>query len=341
MNDYLLYALIAVAIISVALEIRIIFYNMYISKYFSSSKFNIQSELETDIKNNNSIYTVSVYNNNVNDARILAFGFIYKNEFINFFNAYLDSKNISKEEKLIISSRDFIRYDFGMVELENMIKAINKNNKKVGVIYGFVNDGSGNMTKVKAKIVRKNIKKHFADELKAEQIAAKKTRDAYRHIKAIRRAKIWEEFLAKLGLKKKAPAEPITDEMLVAEISRKEEAIKAREAFVAEKKEKELVEIKARRVKEEQEKQLKKEKEAAEIEAKKKALLDAKTITPEAKAEAEAIAEAEEVERIHAQQMETTKVEEKVDEKVVTAESLNNVIEEPVVNNGASDAEKK
>lgn len=335
MTDYLLYALIAVVIISVALEIRIIFYNMYISKYFSSSKFNIQSELETDIKSNKSIYTISVYNNNVNDARILAFGFIYKNEFINFFNAYLDSKKIEKEDKLIISSRDFIRYDFGMVELENMVKAINKNNQKVDVIYGFVNDGSGNITRVKAKVVRKNIKKHFADEIRAGKIAEKKTKDAYRHIESARRAKHWAEFLTKIGLKRKTPDEPITDEMIATEIVRKEDEVNARAAFVAEKKEKELAEIKARRIQTEQEAKLKKEKEEAELKAKKKELEEAKVLTAEEKIEAEAISEAETVEKIHAEQIAAQKPEENAapDDKISTYEAHNNNVEELNGNN--------
>lgn len=140
--------------VTIILLVRIIIYNHYFSKYFSNKKFQTKITYEIDIQNKKESFKVFIHNNNVNDARVIAFGLHYNNKTIDYFPAFLEEKEISHHQKFIVPSRDFIQYKIETKDLYHIICDSSKKPYKISKIYTYVNDSLGLITKSRAKEVQ-------------------------------------------------------------------------------------------------------------------------------------------------------------------------------------------
>lgn len=142
-------------IVALILLLRVLAYNHTFSKYFSNRKFNTKTVYELNIKEQKEVFKLFIHNNNINEVRVIAFGFHYNNKTIDYFPLYLEQQQILKTHKFIIPSRDFIEYQIEASDLYQIIKNGSSKPYKVSNIYTYVSDSMGIVTKTKAKQVRK------------------------------------------------------------------------------------------------------------------------------------------------------------------------------------------
>ena len=202
--------LIGVAVISViilGLLVYILILQMIVSGYFSSKKFAVKSKHKVEPLTGAEKFELMVFNNNVNEARILSFGFLYRSNSVDFFDTYITEAKLPKDAKIIIMSRDFIKLEIEAKLLQDLINSHNNGQVRVDMIHAYVTDVSGHIIKYPAREVRRIIDRHFKgiDDAKKAAIRAKKKEEA-----KMKR----DAFFAKLAPKKKpeAPAPAVQEE---------------------------------------------------------------------------------------------------------------------------------
>jgi hypothetical protein len=182
-----------------------------ISKYFSSQQFQVTSIYEIDPVSLKEHFTVGIFNNNINDSRVVSLGLTYKNRNIDYFHTYLTQENLGTNSKIVIPSRDSIRLRIDCTEIKRIIRDFNQGKAKVDNVNVYVIDSLGITTISKSKSIRKNLKKMIAKDILQEQadkkeeqqkLAAEKKRQRQEE-RLIRKQKRKEGF-ANLRLKLKA-----------------------------------------------------------------------------------------------------------------------------------------
>lgn len=154
--------LVAIAfLVLVVILIIILRYNVYMSKFFSNKKFRITSTYTLEPSEDKRSFTLTIFNNNVNDSRVIAFGFIYKNHSINYHKSYLKENNLTFDQKVLILSRDCLEITIDALELKTIISDINRSNKRIKSLRAYVSDSTGLTLKTKAKAVTKQLRLLF------------------------------------------------------------------------------------------------------------------------------------------------------------------------------------
>ncbi len=176
-------------LIFITVLILIIFrYNIYLTKFFSNKKFRVNSKYELEPLTGQKSFTLNIFNNNVNDSRIIAFGYIYNNHNIDYYKTYLKNNNLTETTKIIIPSRDCVIGKIDALNLKTIISDMNKGRKRVKRIKSFVSDSQGLTYKSKASMVSKQLsclldqdylkaqeeKKQIRLKLKAEKLELKR-----------------------------------------------------------------------------------------------------------------------------------------------------------------------
>lgn len=190
-TDNLGFIVIGGFVIGFIFMITILRYNLYMSKFFSNKKFRINSAYNLEPTEDKRSFALTIFNNNVNDTRVIAFGFIYKNHSLNYHKAYLKENKLNENYKVVIQSRDCLEITIDANELKILISDINRGSRRVGRLKAYVADSSGLTIKSKAKAVKKQLKQLF----KFEYLADKEK-------KALIRAQIKEELKAKKDKRK-------------------------------------------------------------------------------------------------------------------------------------------
>jgi len=186
-EEYLSIIVIAGFTITTILLLISIRYNIFLSKFFSSKKFRVTGNYVFEPSDNTKKFSLAIFNNNVNDTRIIAFGFIYKNYSLDYLKSYRLKQNISVNEKTIIASRDCIGIDINALELKSVIKDMNRGKRRISKFRTFVSDSSGITYRQKAKLVSKQLALMIKDDYLAEKAEKKAIRLQMKaEVKAIR-----------------------------------------------------------------------------------------------------------------------------------------------------------
>jgi hypothetical protein len=131
--------------------------NKYFIKYFSNKKFRIITSYEVDAKDANRYFTITIYNNNINEVRLSGFGYVYQNQNIDFYKNYLIEQGFPNDHKIVIHSRDYLITKIDINQLKTIISDINKGEFKVTKMKAFVTDSLGISNSTNAKQVKKQI----------------------------------------------------------------------------------------------------------------------------------------------------------------------------------------
>lgn len=169
-EEYFEYIVFFILLGIIVLEFIIISYNHFFSKHFSNKKFHIQSGYEIEPMTKTKRFSITIFNNNINDTRITGFGFMYKNQNIDYYKTYLKEKELPNDAKIIIPSRDCIGSDVDVNNLKVIIYDINRGKYRVRDLKVFVTDSLGLTTQARAK----SIKKHLFLLLKADNTEERK-----------------------------------------------------------------------------------------------------------------------------------------------------------------------
>jgi len=173
-------------VLLVIILVIILRYNVYMSKFFSNKKFRITDAYTLEPTEDKRSFTLTIFNNNVNDSRVIAFGFIYKNHSINYHKSYLKENNLASDSKVLILSRDCLSITIDAHELKTLISDINRGQRKVSSLKAYVSDSTGMTLKSKAKAVTRQLSQIFKFEYLAEKAKKKEIRE---QLKAEQKAK--------------------------------------------------------------------------------------------------------------------------------------------------------
>ena len=124
--EYIVLLIISITLIITLLNVKSL---GRISKYFSNKQFQITSIYEIDPISLKENFTIGVFNNNVNDSRIVSLGIFYKNRNIDYFNSYLKQENLGETSKVVVPSRDSIRLKINCDDIKKIIRDLNKGKK--------------------------------------------------------------------------------------------------------------------------------------------------------------------------------------------------------------------
>lgn len=198
----------AISVITLGLLIAVFVLQNIVSGYFSSKKFAVKSKHKVEPLTGDEKFELMVFNNNVNEARVLSFGFLYRSNSVDFFDTYLENEMLSKDTKVIITSRDFIKLEIEAAHLQEIIKKHNEGKVRVAPVYAYVTDIAGNIIKYPAREVRKIVYRQFKaldDHQKATEKAARQEATRIKREAAqAKREKSWAELTSKLARKPKS-----------------------------------------------------------------------------------------------------------------------------------------
>lgn len=187
----------------VVISVVILIYVFHISNFFSNRKFRIIGGYEYEPLTNTKEFVIQVFNNNINDSRIVGFGFMYKEQTIDYYKTYYQLKNLDLSNKLIVLSRDSFKLSIQADVLETIIADYNREKKFVSRIMVYVIDAQGIMTKSNARKIRKVVAydlKNKRDEKQEKDRNIKKTeRNEIRKERRNNRKLKRMQFLEKMG----------------------------------------------------------------------------------------------------------------------------------------------
>jgi len=165
-TQYFIYAILAAAVILIILMIIALALLFTFSKYFANRKFRVKASFDVNPDTKEDGFTLTVYNNNLNDVRINDFGLIYNGERITYTERYRTSHGCVPTENPIILAHGLIWLDLPVKELEELLKLRNKGSLKLKKLAIFVDDSLGIQTTAPAKAIAAVIKKDFKAEKK-------------------------------------------------------------------------------------------------------------------------------------------------------------------------------
>ncbi|XMB73084.1 hypothetical protein RJI07_04010 [Mycoplasmatota bacterium WC30] len=151
------YVVTSVLIIILVVLVIVFRYNVYLSKFFSNKKFKVNSKYEFEPLTGNKFFSLNIFNNNVNDTRIIGFGYIYKNHNIDYYKTYLKNNDLPEITKVNIPSRDCINSKINAFNLKTIISDMNKGKRRVTNLKSFVSDSQGLTYKSSTKMVAKQL----------------------------------------------------------------------------------------------------------------------------------------------------------------------------------------
>lgn len=161
--------------------------NKYFAMYFSNKRFKIISSYEVNANDGNKYFSISIYNNNINEVRIAGFGYVYKDQNIDFYNNFLLDMNLPDDHKIVIHSRDYLTTRINVNQLKTIISDINKGSLSVVGMKTFVTDSLGLTTTAEAKQVQDQL--YFMLRVDKEELNGKlreqirKAREEQAHFK--------------------------------------------------------------------------------------------------------------------------------------------------------------
>ena len=142
-TQYFIYAILAAAVILIVLMIIALALLFTFSKYFANRKFRVKASFDVNPDTKEDGFTLTVYNNNLNDVRINDFGLIYNGERITYTERYRTSHGCAPSENPIILAHGLIWLDLPVKELEELLKLRNKGSLKLKKLAIFVDDSLG------------------------------------------------------------------------------------------------------------------------------------------------------------------------------------------------------
>lgn len=182
--------------------------NKYFAMYFSNKKFEIISSSDVNALDGSKDFSIQIFNKNINDIRVSGFGYVYKGQNIDFYQSYLNDKELPLNHKIVISSRDYLSAKIDAKLLKTIVSDINKGAIKVDIIKTYVTDALGLTTVSKTKQVKKQIQillKNDLYELKKtrseQKTKIRQEKKAFSKKKQVERSIRRKEFLGKWVLR--------------------------------------------------------------------------------------------------------------------------------------------
>ena len=174
----------------------ILSFNKYFAMYFSNKKFHIISSFDLNALEGTKDFTIQIFNKNINDIRVTGFGYVYKGQNIDFYQNFIKERDLPKDHKIVISSRDHLSTKININVLKAIVSDINKGSTYVETIKTYVTDGLGLTTSANAKQVRTQVLKMLiADQQEREKVAKEQRQKQRQEILAFQKKQARERQL--------------------------------------------------------------------------------------------------------------------------------------------------
>ncbi len=130
---------------------------------FINKKYKIKLFIDVNAVDGTKIFLMHVYNNNINDIRLVSMGINYQNLTIDYTNHYLTQNSFPLSQKISIPSRGYVILKIDINDLKNILGDIKKKNKLKN-INAYLIDSSGNQVTIKGTVIKKYLKKMFKED---------------------------------------------------------------------------------------------------------------------------------------------------------------------------------
>ena len=161
-----------VALIVIGLILVVSLFNLLIGrrilKRYSGKLIKVVSIYEIESASLDHKYKTTFFNNNFSDVKVQNIGYVYNNQEFSFFTEIKEARNVKDTDYVIVEDNITIQQTYE--EIKKMVLGILNDKSKVKQIYAFLTDSDGNVTKKRARQLRKNIRRKFKEELKEEKL---------------------------------------------------------------------------------------------------------------------------------------------------------------------------
>lgn len=177
LREYYEYVVLIILILVFVFNIYVITHLRRIRRFFSSQRFRITSVYEIEPYSLTENFSITIFNNNINDSRLVALGFVYKNKNIDYYKSYLNQNELGFDAQVVIPSRDSISLKVSCDEIKKIIRDLNGGKKRTKKLVVFAIDSLGITTFNKAGAIRKNLVRLIKLEIKYEKKTKKLEQD--------------------------------------------------------------------------------------------------------------------------------------------------------------------
>lgn len=167
-------------VVLIVVMLIVLSYSYHISKFFSNRKFRIIGRYEYEPTTATNQFVLQLFNNNVNDSRLIGFGFMYKEQTIDYYKTYFTQKQLDLPQQLIVLSRDSFRMHLQAKDLETIIYDYNKGRRRIAKIYVYATDSQGITTTSIAHEIRKIIVKDLKEKIKQDKQSSKQQKAQFK-----------------------------------------------------------------------------------------------------------------------------------------------------------------
>lgn len=194
--------LVLVLVVLILLFIIITYFSVKkIARFFMSQRFKITCIYELEPNSKKERFSISIFNNNVNDSRVVALGLQFRNENIDYFQKYLTQEGLGNESKIVIPSRDSINLKIEKESIKNIIEDLNSDKVFMGRVDVYVIDSLGITTVAEAASIRKNVIKMLKKDRKIEKEKQAKKRAIKRKARREKLKQYWLKIKSKFKKK--------------------------------------------------------------------------------------------------------------------------------------------
>lgn len=172
-----------------------------VNTHITNKKFKLVSYISINPNDKNESVVMKVFNNNINDVRITSIGFVYKNQNIDYFDTLLINNNLNVNNIITIQSRDFIEFNIESNDLKELLLRLNNDSRKLSRLYAYIIDSSGLTTNIKAKDIKKHLKKLIKNEHKLKVKILRAEKKEFRKEKKTKKRLKRKEFWSKVKIK--------------------------------------------------------------------------------------------------------------------------------------------
>jgi len=167
------YVLLVLVIVVTTLASVNLFVSRRLTTYFTNSKFKVTAAYVIEPSTKEKFVNLTIFNNNLNDARVTAFGFVYEKQNIDYFPSYLRAKHLDENLKITIAARDSLVVKVKMDELVTTLVDLNKGRFKVKPLQAFITDSLGLMVSVPSADVRVHVQREMNQLAISERLRKK------------------------------------------------------------------------------------------------------------------------------------------------------------------------
>ena len=204
-QEFMVYLIVTLLGVIVLLGIINMLLNGRIIKRFSGKLIRILSTYELQSEDLSALFTTTYFNNNMSDVKVKSFGYIYCNEQVDYFEEYTKKNKLDDKGRVVIEPGEYLKFNLTYDRMNRMLQAIRYNRKNIPRIYAYILDTNGVMSKRRASIIHKNVKRIYKAELKKEKLIQKENyrkvireaKERKKDARAARREKKKEEQLAR------------------------------------------------------------------------------------------------------------------------------------------------